>query len=98
MAEPRRTRTVEIPPPHKPADYELADLKAVQMVANGTANDMQQKRALKWIIEEVCGTYQLGWHPHDDHAASFVAGRRFAGLQIVKALYVNTAALTAKEE
>lgn len=98
MIEEKKTRTPQIPPPHKPANYDVADLYAVQMVAAGKANEMQQQRALKWIIEEVAGTYDLGWHPESDHASSFVAGRRFVGLQIVKALVVNTAKLTAKED
>lgn len=85
------------PPPFAPALYELADLTAVQAVAQGTADADQQRRALKWIVEEVCDVYGLGWHPDGDHASSFMAGRRFAGLQVVKATKINTAALRKKE-
>lgn len=96
--EEKKTRTAQIPPPHKPADWEPADFYAVQMLHAGKANAIQQQRALKWIIEEAAGTYQLGWHPESDHASSFVAGRRFVGLQIIKALAVNTAKFSAKED
>lgn len=98
MSEEKKTRTPQIPPPHKPASYEIADFYAVQRVAEGNANAMQQQRALKWIIEEVCGYYDLGWHPNGGEDAAFVAGRRFAGSQIIKAIKVNTAVLTAKEK
>lgn len=66
---------------------------AVQAVAEGTASQLQQQRALRWIIEQACETYGLGWHPGGPHEASFVAGRRFGGMQIVKALKINVSAL-----
>lgn len=83
----------EVPPAFEPAKYELADLTAVQAVAAGTANEDQQRRAMKWIIESACDTYGLGWHPGGPHEASFVAGRRFSGMQIVKATKINVSAL-----
>jgi hypothetical protein len=67
------------PPPFLPASYELADITSVQALAAGTADAHQQQRAVRWIIEAVCDTYGLGWHPDGDHASSFVAGRRFSG-------------------
>lgn len=89
----------EAPPlPHEPAPYELADLTAVQAVAAGTASADQQKRAMKWIVEKACDTYGLGWHPDGPHAATFVAGRRFGGMQIVKAVHINVGALKKREQ
>lgn len=88
-----RRQAVAPPPPFLPAPYELADLSAVQAVARGEADGQQQKRALKWIIEQACDTYGLGWHPDGPHAASFVAGRRFSGMQVVKAVNVNISLL-----
>jgi hypothetical protein len=85
------------PPPFLPALYELADITSVQAVAAGTADAHQQQRAVRWIIEAVCDTYGLGWHPDGDHASSFVAGRRFSGLQVVKAINLNVALLRKKE-
>jgi hypothetical protein len=76
-----------------PAPYELADLSAVQALAAGTADEQQQKRALDWIIKQVCGTYELSYHPESDRDTAFAEGRRFAGLQIVKALYLQTGLL-----
>jgi hypothetical protein len=76
-----------------PAKYELADLSAVQALANGLADEYQQKRALKWIIENVCGTYQLSYRPTSDRDTAFAEGRRFVGLQIVKALHLSTSTL-----
>jgi hypothetical protein len=37
--------------PWKPAPYDEADTYAIKALAAGVANEGQQKRALKWIIE-----------------------------------------------
>lgn len=87
----------ELPPPWLAKDYELADITAVQAVALGTADKDQQQRALRWIVEKVCGTYDLGWHPSGNHESDFAAGLRFAGLQIVKATKLNTALMRKKD-
>jgi hypothetical protein len=76
-----------------PAHYELADLTAVKALAAGTADSEQQKRALDWILIHVCGTYEMTYRPESDRDTSFAEGRRFVGLQIVKALHINSSAL-----
>lgn len=67
-------------------EYDRAAIHALQAMALGTANDVQQKHALKWIIEQACGTYDQSFRPGDPHATNFAEGRRFSGLQIVKLL------------
>ena len=92
------TKKAEVPLPHAPAPYQLADITAVQAVARGEASAAEQVRALRWIVEQACDTYGLGWHPDGGDAASFVAGRRFAGLQVVKATKINVSLLRKKEQ
>jgi len=79
--------------PWFPPPYEKADAKAIKMLADGTATPEQQQRALRWIIENACGTYNLSYHPTSDRDTSFAEGRRFVGLQIVKMLKINLSAL-----
>jgi hypothetical protein len=92
MTQPKKTKVIVPPPAQEPAGYTLADIAAMQALEKGEASPDQQKRALAWIINNVCLTYDLEYRTEDrDHA--FASGRRFAGLQVVKALKLNTTLL-----
>lgn len=79
---------VKEPPPFTPAVYELPDITSLQALQDGRADAEQQKRALAWIINNACGTYDLEYRTDPrDHA--FTSGRRFVGLQLVKMLKLN---------
>lgn len=88
MAEKKR------PPRIFECDYELADMVAVQCVAAGVADKGQQQRALKWIIENASMTYDVTFQMEGERASAFAEGRRFVGLNIVKAIKLNTSVLT----
>ena len=76
-----------------PAPYEPADVGAIQALARGEAEPHQQIRALKWIVEAVCGTYDQSFRPESERETSFAEGRRFVGLQIVKLSKVDISKL-----
>lgn len=75
--------------PYKPVQYEAADVTAIQQLEQGECTPDLQKRALKWIIETVCATYDMSYRPGDTHETAFAEGRRFAGNSIVKMLKLN---------
>ena len=77
-----------LPPPWLPAEYELADVVAIQHLAEGKANEDEQKRALKWIVRTAAGYADLGWHP-EEGLKDFAAGRRFVALQIEKLIHID---------
>ncbi|HET7409684.1 MAG TPA: hypothetical protein VFJ13_05745 [Paracoccaceae bacterium] len=85
----------KLPPgaPWKPPEWGVADAAAVQALARGDATPAQQQRALAWIVEGACGTYDLSWRPNDPHWTSFAEGRRFVGLELVKLTRMNLAAM-----
>lgn len=83
--------------PWHPPKYGLADITALQALASGTATAEQQKRALDWIIIQACSTYDMSYRPDSDRDTTFAEGRRFVGLQIVKALHLNTAVLVEED-
>ena len=84
--------------PWMPAPYDEATTGAIKALAAGNANEGQQRRALDWIINVVCGTYDLSWRPgyEGDRATSFAEGRRFVGLQLVKQLKLTTSSTPPK--
>lgn len=76
------------PPANLPAIYDIPDVAAIQALAFGTATPDQQRRALEWIVNSACGTYDSEYRSNDrEHA--YASGRRFVGLQIVKMTKLN---------
>jgi hypothetical protein len=70
--------------PWHPAPYEEADVYAIKALAAGVANEGQQQRALGWIVNTLCGTYDLSYRPDSDRNTAFAEGKRHVGMQIVK--------------
>lgn len=86
--------------PWKPAPYAIADAAAIQALQRGDANADQQRRALKWLIETCCGTYDLSYRPGGEEGARDTAmaeGKRWVGLQVVKLLNNSTAVMRRTE-
>lgn len=83
----KRPISALLPPP-----YETADVSAIQAVVEGRADEHQQRRAMKWIIEMACQTYQPSYRngPDGERDTVFSEGRRFVGLMIVEKLKLNT--------
>ena len=78
--------------PYIPSPWETPDVAAIQALHRGDATADQQKRALDYIIT-MAGTYDLSYRPESDRDTAFAEGKRFVGLQIVKAINLNLAAL-----
>lgn len=87
---PRKKR-----PPIPPAKWDIADVSALQALEQGKATPEQQKRAIMWIVNNACLTYDFCDQPESDRLSAIYDGRRFAGLQIVKLIKLNMAALKA---
>jgi len=79
-------------PASTPAPYCIADAEAMHALAEGRAEEGQQKRALKWIIEQACGTYQ--WAYRDNQRETDVAlGRQFCGQQVIGLIKIDISKL-----
>lgn len=81
------------PSPWHPAEWEVEDAYAVQAVMYGRASEDQQKRAMSFILNQLCGTYDLSYRPTSDRDTAFAEGKRFVGLQMVKFAQLNIARL-----
>ncbi len=66
--------------------YVDADAAAIQALAAGNANEGQQQRALKWIIEIAGGAYNMSFYPGEEgrRDTDFAEGRRFVANSIIK--------------
>ena len=85
------------PIPYEPATYTDADVSAIQALQRGEATPEQQKRALDWVVNQAANTYDLEYRTESrDHA--FCSGRRFVGLQVIKLLKLNLAALNRRRD
>lgn len=86
--------------PWYPTHWELADADAIQAVDQGRASPEQQRRAMNYIINELCGYYDLSYRPGEDgrRDTDFAEGKRFVGAQIVKLSKISLAALRTKVE
>jgi len=82
--------------PHSPAAYDVADAAAMQAIADGVADEHQQRRALKWLIEAAAITYEFHYYPSERDTA-FALGRAFVGQQIVKMLKLNVSKMRRDE-
>jgi hypothetical protein len=81
------------PDPVRPADWEPADAGALQALQRGDASPDQQQRALKYIVYNIAGTYDLSYRPNSERDSVFAEGKRYVGLQIVTLLNLNLAAI-----
>lgn len=85
------------PEPWMPVEWEPEDAHAVQAVMYGRASEDQQKRAMRFIVEQVCATNDLSYRPSSDRDTAFAEGKRYVGLQLRKFAQINIAALRGKQ-
>lgn len=70
---------------------------AIQALARGEANQMQQKLCLKWILESLCLNNTTTFDPESERKTCFAEGMRFVGQQILGILSTKLSKLQDKE-
>jgi hypothetical protein len=85
-------------PPIPIPPWKKADAHALQALERGEASSDEQKRALAWIINNACGTYDFCVTPEIERLAAIFDGRRFAGLQIIKLIKLNLSRMKDDEQ
>lgn len=85
--------------PWHPAEYEPADIRAIQALAiyaksadvpphpgedPPTLTPIEARRALDWIVKTAAGTYDEPFRPGSADTIAYLLGRRSVGLAIVK--------------
>ena len=77
---------------------EIADSYAIQALFKGIANEGQQLRAVKCIVEEICGTYAMTFDPENERQSNFNEGRRHVGRVLVGIANISLGTVKAAEE
>lgn len=78
--------------PWKPAKWEPADASALQALVRGDCPPHLQQRAVSFIINTLCGTYDMPYRPggaEADRDTTFALGKMWVGQQLVKLLKVR---------
>lgn len=68
----------------------LHKVMAIKALARGEADANQQRVALQFIIEEVCKTYDMSYHPGSDRDTTFAEGKRHVGNTLILTMKINT--------
>ena len=74
--------------PYAPAEYEAQHVSAVQLLEQGECPPHLQKEFLRWLVEDVCRTYDMSYRV-ESHDTAFAEGRRFPGNQVIKMLKLD---------
>lgn len=86
--------------PWLPTSWEAADALSMQRLAGGTANALEQKRALKWILT-ACGVLDEAYRPGGEDGrrdTDYALGKASVGRQIMKLARVNLALIKGGED
>lgn len=82
-------KRVEAHAPWIPPGYAPSVVWAMKALAEGKASENQQKLLLNWIINDLCGTYDLPFRPEGDRETVFASAKQFVGQQIVKLIKID---------
>lgn len=85
-------QAIEDHAPWKPTPYEPADASAMQALVRGDCPPHLQQRAINYIINGLCGTYDMQYRPGGTEAGrdtDFALGKAWVGQQIVRLLKVR---------
>lgn len=78
--------------PWRPVEFQPADAQAIQALVRGDCPAHLQQRAINFIVEKLCGTYDMPYRPGEDgrRDTDFACGMQWVGKQIVRLMKVRT--------
>ena len=84
--------------PWQNPEWEPADASAIQAVFGGRADPDQQKRAIHFIVKNVCALEYLAFDEKSDRNTTFTLGKQSVGHFVVMLSRLNLGPLTGKRE
>lgn len=82
------------PSPWEHCHWEPADASALQAVEAGIANAAQQKRAMKFIINEICAIKYWAFDPASQRNTDIALGKQAVGHRIAMLLSLKIGQFT----
>ncbi len=78
--------------PWVPEPVSPEDLGAVRAVYHGTALEHQQRRAMEFIIKQLCGIGRIAFIPGPDgaRATDLALGKQMVGIELVNIVQAKT--------
>jgi len=77
---------------------DIDDAYAIKALFRGEADEAAQKRAVRCIVEEICGTYEMSFDPSNERLSSFNEGKRHVGRVLVGIATINLGLVKKAEE
>lgn len=82
ILKPTEPRPAPSANPLERPDYYEADVHALRALLIGNATPDQQKRACKFVIDHICGTYDMAFRP-DARMTDLALGKQWVGQTLV---------------
>lgn len=80
--------------PWDECDWEPADASAIQALFRGDASEVQQKRAINFIVTNVCALPYLGFDAKSERNTTYALGKQYVGHKIVQLSRIQVAKFT----
>lgn len=77
----------KIPQPWHPAVWDADDVQGVKRMAE------QHPKAMRFVIEQVCGTYDETYFPDSERNSAYAQGKRKVGMELVKFINLPSSVL-----
>jgi len=84
--------------PSAPIEIKAHNAGAVQALIRGDCPEHLQRDFIKWLIEDVCGTYDQSYRENSQRDTDFAEGKRWVGNRIVLASKLDPAKLDKPKE
>lgn len=65
--------------PVEAPDHTTFIVSSLRALMNGTATAHQQKSAMEYIVNDICGTYDLAYRPKSERDTIFALGKQRVG-------------------
>lgn len=73
--------------------WEPADASSIQALFRGDADDIQQKRAINWIVNNACALPYLAYDKANSRNTDFALGKQWVGHEIIRLMRIDVSKL-----